>query len=189
MWLLRSSFRFFVSAHSVWLIVRLRVTDAEWQPIREAALPRPGSPICADSTDSIRCCTGLVCTPIDALKHDGLSTPKTDLAQCLCFLCNNTNNNSILWKHLVSPFLLKCAKSFSSHGTEIIWRRDTKFTSINMLHVFLCKHKIPASCGHHPIRDQIPKFSWLLLVLLQLMAYYTTKDGSSSAALFLFLDN
>lgn len=43
------------------------------------------------------------------------------LAKCLCFLCNN---NSVLCKHLVWPFLLKCAKKLwlPWHGNDLeVW--------------------------------------------------------------------
>lgn len=72
----------------------------------------PGSPICADGAGSIGSAQdwfALRPRP-PALRADGRSA---SLAKCLCFLCNN---NSILCKHLVWPFLLKCAKSFNSHG-------------------------------------------------------------------------
>lgn len=94
------------------------LSDWRWLTANQGgSFARPGSPMCADSADSIgllhKVCLHAAHVPMHSETMAYQHLKRASLAKCLCFLCNN---NSILCKRLVWPLSLKCAKSFNPHG-------------------------------------------------------------------------
>lgn len=69
-----------------------------------------GSPICADSADSIGPFFAHVPMHSETMAYQQLKPASPAKGPA-----SPAKNKSILYKHLVWPFILKCAKSFLSH--------------------------------------------------------------------------